>query len=199
MLDFQNHLGKTLYSLLEQCLLDEEGIQVINRPLYHSKYKFTLGMSLDYSWWSSFFEIKQELTTLLEKIPNFGHFHSNSTTLSFYLYSNNPETLRVLIPYTEKVKFGFLHIVDKASWDRILPTPKPKSKFYHTYNFRIRFSRSFNGPQLESDYNKLRGAYMWSHTYPNMFYVQDARDMMLLKLLYSDDILDIEDRSDFPG
>ncbi len=198
MLDFQNHLGRNVYRFLEQCLLDEERLRVVSRPLYHSKYKFAVGISVPVQNWNQYVEVKQQLSDALDTLEDHGYFNSNSNTMSFYLYSNNPDVLELLEPFDGTVEFTFLNIIDKAWWDRKLPPTKPKSKFYHIYNYRVRLSSKIDAKSFAEDAKKFQGPAVFSHTFGNLFYLRDTRDMMLLKLLYSDHIIDVEDRSNAP-
>lgn len=199
MLDFQNQLGRYVYRFLETCLLDEERLRVVSRPLYHSRYKFAIGIAVPYQNWNSFHEIKQKLSDALDTLEDHGYFNSNSNTLSFYLYSDNPEVLPLLEPFDGLVEFTFLNIIDKAWWARKLPPTKAKSKFYHLFNYRIRLSKRTDFKAFREDVKKFQGPSVFSHTYENLFYLRDTRDMMLLKLLYSEFIIDVEDRSEAPA
>lgn len=197
MLNFQNELGRYIQIYLDNALLDQERIQVVSRPLYHSKYKFSIGMDLKPSHWSAFQELKEDLNQGLSEFPEYGQLTANRTTLNFYLYSNEPKTLLHLKQdrYLAYLDFDFLRIIDKAWWDKKLPTPEPTYKFYRTYNFRIRFTKS----RANLDLSKLKGPWAPSHTYDTMLYLSDPKDLMLMKLLYSDIILDIQDRSHCPS
>lgn len=192
---FQDLLGKELVSFLEECLINEDRILVVNRPPFHNKYRFSFSLHLEAYRWNQYYSMHMLLLDALNGIVH--RLSPNSTTMAFHLYSDDIRVFdAVRIFLDEHGTHGSVRIIDKAWWDKDLPAPLSKHKFYHIYNFRIRFVSVTD----DLDLNNLQGPH-YEHDIAGakFLYVRDTRDMVLLKLLYHDKIMDIEDRTEKPN
>jgi hypothetical protein len=194
---FDQRINRAIIHFLNLGLVADNTAETVKRPPYFNQYHLGIGFSPILSQWSRYNEIKDQLQLLQ---PELGfHIYSNSPTFNFNVYTNNPAVLKWLFKNRKIFDFGYIRTIHQDWRSRELPAPKPKSKFYHEFNYRIRFKDrhwaedNFNRETLE----RLEGNWFTPIHMPYLLYLTKVSDVILIKIM-SSSISEIQDRSMIP-
>lgn len=190
-------------------MMSADQIEILQRPPFFNRYRFGIGLSTTPESWHRFDELKNMVQTGVAALDCF--VQSNSKSYEIYLFSSNPKVIRWMARNHRDFHVNWLRMIDPASWNRTLPAPKPKGKFFNTYSWRIRLSRyrmdmKPNKDGIDCAYPGLTHHAIDAISGPKkvmrqgprfertFVYVDRVADVLMLKLILGGDIIEIEER-----
>lgn len=169
-------------------LVDEANVQVVKRALYFGQYRWALLCSPDVSYWTEYSDILRTLQNLAKGTDH--RLVTSHVGLYYNLYSDDPCLLRdIRINMKDVLEFQSIRIVDKSCWHLVDAKPKNKGPYYHKFQHRVRVKE----PIDPSPYKGLMTGEWFVNR--NLFYCHEVRDLVLFRLMNSQDILEITERS----
>lgn len=196
---YDQRIQRACKAFLDRDLLEADHIQTLRRPLFFGQYPFAVGFTPVRELWFKYDELKE---FVVEGQKAYDHvLQSNRNTLDFHIFSGDPSVLRWLLKHQSPFYFNHIRMVDKESWSMRMPKPKPKTKFFEEFGWRIEFKDRKWGlnPQNVKELDRLGGPLKLTcspRANPKTFlYLSKLNDVLLFKLIVGDQILDIEDRS----
>jgi hypothetical protein len=193
---WQQRVYKSLLAYYNVAKLSREDVSIVCRAPYFGEYRYSLHFSPTVLNWTRFDELVKNAATM---IAGRGKLTYNPATLQINLFGNDPQLLRDMVRLDE-MQFNSIHVIDESCWHWRLPPPKPKGLYYGRYRFRVRFKdRKWAENQKNiAELSNVTADWMLCHkrhTRRNFLYCASVRDVILAKLLFSDDIAEISDRS----
>lgn len=196
---FEQRVQRACNALIEGDLLQESEIATVHRPLFFGQYAFGLGFTPVREKWHQYDELKELIVQGLQGLDY--HLQTNRRTLEFHIFSSDPNALRWVIKHEKAFLFNHLRRVDRSCWHLSLPRPKPKTKFYGEYGWRITMRDPTWGHKRENyaELERLSGEHkLLVNDYPKpgtFLYLKKLSDVLMFKLMHAEAIRDIEDRS----
>jgi hypothetical protein len=200
---YEQRIQRVCQSLVDKNLLDKSQISNLKRPLFFGQYAFSLGFSPVANQWVAFDDLKEKIIKGLNTLDY--HFHPNRSTLDYHVFSSNVTVLRWLERNQGAFQFNHLRLVNQECWGLSLPRPKRKTKFFNLYGWRVRF-KDPNWGKNEDNLSLLEGLsgpyrFQESDTFfqqpssRSLLYLSHKNDVLMFKIMASESILSIEDRS----
>jgi hypothetical protein len=197
---WKQRVDRAIAHYVDNGVIDEDRVSTVKRPPFFDAYKFSIGFWPSVEHWYRWDEYLEQVSKIIE--PFDAKLHHNRKTLSFWIFGNDPALLKEIYKIREPMVFGFIHVVDESCWDRKLrkADKRARYKFYHQFNYRVRFSPEWTNASkiVEGDLYRFKGKGLQSPTRSNLYYIEELNDIMLIKILYSEQISEIEDRSHLP-
>lgn len=196
---YDQRIQRACQAFLDKGLLEDSQIQTLQRPLFFGQFPFAIGFSPVRELWFKYDELKEFVVAGLKNSEH--TLQSNRNTLDFHVFSGDPSILRWLLTHQSPFYFNHLRLVDQVCWNMRLPKPRPKTKFFDEYGWRIEFKDRKWGlnEQNVKELGRLGGPLKLTvspRANPKTFlYLSKLNDVLLFKLIVGDQILDIEDRS----
>jgi hypothetical protein len=193
---YDQRIQRACKAFTDRSLLSEEDISVIKRPLFFGHHAFGVGFAPYAENWSRYDELKEFITSSLDGLDY--TLQSNRRTVDFHLFSSDPTTLRWLIDHSGPFIINYLRLVDKACWHLKLPKPRPKTKYYGEFGWRITFKDPAWGTKSDNleELDKLGGpTKLVVSPFRTFLYLSKLNDVLMSKLILAEQIADIEDRS----
>lgn len=198
---YQQRIQRVSHTLVDKNLLDISQINHLKRPLYFGQYAFSLGFSPNALNWSRFDELKDQIIEGLQGRDY--HLTANHSTMDYHLFSNDVGVIRWVITHNGPFVLSHLRIIDKESWHLPRARNKKKTKFYGLYSWRVMIKdpKWLDNPKNQKFLDELSGN--WKTSVPPQFYhepktylyLDNKNDVLLIKLMAAEQILNIEDRS----
>lgn len=182
-------------AFVDRELLEEQQIAVIHRPLFFGQFAFGVGFTPVREQWYRYDELKEFVSSGLDDFDFV--LQTNKRTLDFHAFSSDPSVLRWLLRHQSPFYFNHIRLVDRSCWTMKLPAPRPKTKFYGEFGWRISFKNSNWGvdPENAEHLERLSGPLKLVVAPRTFLYLSKLSDVLMFKLMAAEQILDIEDRS----
>lgn len=171
---------------------------LVERPKFYGQYEYSVSMSLNLGDWHLYFDHKEELSDL---INHNGIVSGSKLLLTYYVFTNATPIIDHIIDWAsiqsidihsvKKIDPSFLHVELKRK--KYLK----KGNWYGMYPYRIRLKRMFF--DFSDIKDKLSGKVHVSGNNPALIYFSHLNDVVLFKLLYSENIIEIHDAHTLRG
>jgi len=189
-----------------------ERADVYKRAKFFGQYAFRVNLWVSFSEWVNFDAVMKKYHDIFDSMG--AHIVGVKSTFDIYVYGNNPAILTWLHRHLSVHINSFVQ-TDPAYWHKKLPPSKKNiGKFFGEYRFRIRMRDIRWGldqnnvnqlDELEMDYKLVLRKWHHSVSTPGMpiagqirdtfVYVNKLNEVLVLKLMFGDQVADIEDRN----
>lgn len=198
---YQQRIQRASQSFVDRNLLDESQITHRKRPLFFGEYAFSIGFSPLATLWTEFDSLRERIVAGLEGRDY--HFTPNRSTMDFHVFSSDVSVLKWLQRNQSSFVFNHLRLVDSEYWTIPLPKAKKKTKFYNLYDWRVTLKDSqwIENPSNRELLEGLDGGYkimtvpIFYQSPKTFLYLTNKSDVLMFKIMASEHILGIEDRS----
>lgn len=196
---YDQKIQRVCNAFMDRELLEQSQIQTLQRPLFFGQYPFAIGFTPVREMWFKYDELKEFVVEGLKNSEH--HLQSNRLTLEFHAFAKDPSVLRWLLKNQKPFYFNHIRLIDPACWNMRLPKPRPKTKFFEEFGWRIEFKDPKWGLNENNlvELQRLGGEHKLTcspRANPKTFlYLSKLSDVLMFKLIVGDQILDIEDRS----
>lgn len=179
---------KAVRTFISHELIDEGNVQLVKRALYFGQYRWALLCSPDVTLWTEYVDILNDLQSLTKGTDH--RLVTSQQGLYFNLYSDDPALLGTIRRYmSDKLEFQSIRVIHESCWHIVDIKPKNKGPFYHKFEHRVRVKE----PIDPSPYKGLMIGEWFVNK--NLFYCHEVRDLVLFRLMNSQDIVEITERS----
>ena len=189
-----------------------ERVDVYKRAKFFGQYAFRVNLGISLNQWVKFDELMQQYRNVFD--PMGGHIVGLKSTFEVYVYGNNPEILTWLYRHPS-ISILSLVQTDPTCWHKPLPKAKKNvGKFFGEYRFRVRMRDELWGgkqanvdqlDELEMDHKLVLRKWPHSVSTPNVaplaqirdtfIYLKKVNEVLVLKLMFADQIADVEERN----
>jgi hypothetical protein len=207
----EQRMERAIARLIDEDILSLGSSEYLNRPRFFNKYAFCVGMSPTLTSWHKFAELREFLHQNLDQLGT--HIVSVKHTYDFYIYGNDPAILRWIQMNHENFFVNFIRQTNPMAWDKPLPKSKPHTrKFYGQYSYRMIMKDRHWGVDTDNlqQLVELQLAHKlvlrkFSHSVTEqkpqglirdtMIYVDKLAEVLVLKLIFADQVKEVEERS----
>ena len=189
-----------------------ERVDTYRRAKFFDKYAFRVNLGVSLKQWVDFDELMRFYHSAFDPLD--AHLVGVKSTFDVYVYGNNPAILTWLHRHPS-VNINSFAQTDPAYWHKKLPPSKKNlGKFYGEYRFRLRM-RDFRWGTIQENVDQLDELEMdhklvlrrWHHSADDpalaplakvrdtFIYVSKLNEVLVLKLMFGDQVADVEDRA----
>lgn len=208
---YEARMERAIARLIEDEILDLDASEMFNRARFFGRYAFRVALSPTLESWHRFDELKEQLHAGLDPLD--AHIVSVKPTYDFYVYGNDPSIIRWVQQYHANFFVNGVRQTNPAHWGKPLPKQNTnKGLFYGDYRFRVKLRNPVWGEcqtnldqlaELELDHKLVLQKYSNSKT-PELangktratfLYVKKLNEVLVLKLMFADQVAEVEDRN----
>lgn len=170
----------------------------VDRPKFYGQYFFSVSLSEDLENWHNYYENKDKIQSIVSMN---GIVSGSKTLLTIYCFINNINILKKLIEFSlnSGILIQSIKIISDSYKNIILKRNKyePKGPWFGTFNYRIRLTRPFGfyKKELSSILDNMSGKMLTSYNNPALLYLENVKDVLLFKLFFHQEIIEIYDYS----
>lgn len=168
----------------------------IDRPKFYGQYLISISLVEDLSNWHNYYENKEEIHRL---IGMNGLVSGSKHLLTTYCFINDLKLLKLILDYcSEKsIIVQSVKIVSDRFKNIILKRNKyePKGPWFGKFTYRIRLNKPYLSykKELKNILSNMNGQLLTSYNNPSLIYLDNVNDVLLLKILIPNEIIEIYD------
>lgn len=208
---YEARMERAIARLTDEGILDLNASEMFNRAKFFGRYAFRVALSPTLESWHRFDELKAQLNEGLDSLG--AHIVSVKPTFDFYIYGNDPAILRWVYHHHSNFFVNGVRQTNPAHWHKPLPKQNHnKGLFYGTYRFRVKMQSAVWGEQAENlsqlaelgldcklvlqKFSNSKTPELESgRTRATFVYVNKLNEVLVLKLMFADQVSEVEDRS----
>lgn len=186
-------------------------VDVYKRAKFFGQHAYRVNLGINLTEWVNFDELMREYHRVFD--PMGAHLVGVKSTFDIYVYGSTPDVL-VWLHKHKKVHINSFVQTDPAFWHKKLPPSRANTgKFFGEYRYRLRMRDHLWGTkpdnvnqldQLEMDHKMVLKKWHHSMSTPGTNVEQQVRDtfvyvdklseVLVLKLMFGDQVAEVEDR-----